>query len=126
TAHVLHVGAHYVRALYAFSAYLRGGNALARFSSLASFLFACSFVNARRMARVFLMRRSRGKNFRPFFFAFSSLIVFRTAVRWLCLYTVSTRAMDLRTTLIFESLLGAPPVTLATRRALSSLFRSLS
>ncbi|GIL45973.1 hypothetical protein Vafri_3075, partial [Volvox africanus] len=111
---------------HALSAYLRVGNALARFSCFTSFLFACSLVKARRMARVFLARRSRGKNFRPFFFAFSSLMVFRTAVRWLCLYTVSTRAIDLRTNLIFESLLGAPPVTFATRRALSSLFKSLS
>jgi hypothetical protein len=40
--------------------------------------------------------------------------------------TVSTCAMDRRTTLIFDSLLGAPPVTFATRRAASSVFSSLS
>ncbi len=51
---------------------------------------------------------------RPFLLALASVILLRRAVRWLCLYTVSTRAMDLRTTLIFESLLGAPPVTWRT------------
>lgn len=45
-------------------------------------------------------------------------------VSWLM--TVRTRAMPFLTILILASLLGAPPVTLATRRACSSPFSSLS
>jgi hypothetical protein len=40
--------------------------------------------------------------------------------------TVRTWAMDNLTTLIFESLLGAPPVTLATLKRASSAFNSFN
>lgn len=40
--------------------------------------------------------------------------------------TVSTWAMDNLTTLIFESLLGAPPVTLATLKRANSAFNSFN
>jgi hypothetical protein len=40
--------------------------------------------------------------------------------------TVSTWAMDSLTTLIFESLLGAPPVTLATLKRANSAFNSFN
>jgi hypothetical protein len=103
------------------------------------------------MARVFLGRRSRG---RYFLFLYAS----RSADFCFCDITVSTRAMEVRTTLlqnqrgvnssplrfhsvsrdghasrherggayILDSLLGAPPVTLATRRRESSDLSSLS
>lgn len=50
----------------------------------------------------------------------------RRFLSWFWRITVRTWAMDKRTTLILESLLGAPPVTFATRRAASSVLSSLS
>lgn len=101
------------------------------------------------MARVFLGRRSSGSSF---LFLYASL----SAAFCFCEMTVSTLAIEVRTTLlrrkprttrehdgkltagysiggggqggtyILESLLGAPPVTLATRSRESSALRSLS
>ena len=61
-----------------------------------STLRTCAGERARRMARVFLRRRSSGMYF---FFAATS----RSASRWLWLMTVSTQAMDLRTDLLHRS-----------------------
>ena len=47
-----------------------------------------------------------------------------TRAFWFWLYTVKTRAIDLRTTLIFASFDAAPPVTLLTRSWASSFLRS--
>lgn len=50
------------------------------------------------------------------------LLLTRAFCVWL--YTVRTRAIDLRTTLIFASLEAAPPVTFETRNCASSFLRS--
>uniref|UniRef100_A0A2P2L621 Uncharacterized protein n=1 Tax=Rhizophora mucronata TaxID=61149 RepID=A0A2P2L621_RHIMU len=71
------------------------------------------------MALVFLGRRSSGRNF-------LFLYTFLKAAFCACEITVKTRAIDNLTTLILESLLGAPPVTLATRSRASSALRSFS
>merc|ERR1719473_2489844 len=70
--------------------------------------FFCSGVSARRIARVFFMRRSNGVYFFP---AYS----FRASSRLFCVYTVKTLAMLLRTVPILASFDAAPPVTFATR-----------
>merc|ERR1719222_276294 len=68
----------------------------------------CSVFSARRMARVFLGRRSSGRYFLP-------LYSFRASCFCFWLYTVRIRAMDFLTILILASLDAAPPATLATR-----------
>merc|ERR1740139_1483384 len=77
--------------------------------------WSCSVFRARRKARVFLGRKSKGVYFLPAYCLRASAFCF-----WL--YTVRTRAMFLRTTLIFMSLEAAPPATFATRSWESSLF----
>merc|ERR1719424_399523 len=79
----------------------------------------CSVFSARRIARVFLGRRSRGVYFLPLYSLRASCFCF-----WL--YTVRMRATDLRTILILASLEAAPPATLATRSWDSSVFISSS
>nr|ACR37471.1 unknown [Zea mays] len=95
------------------------GKYFSRFFSLSVFKESWCLVRRLRMARVFLGRRSSGSSF---FFLYAS----RSADFCFCEMTVSTRAMEVRTTLILESLLGAPPVTLATRSRESSDLNSLS
>ncbi len=76
-------------------------------------------VSRLRIALVFLGRKSRGK----YFFL---LYACRKLAFCVWLMTVSTWAMDSLTTLIFESLLGAPPVTLATLKRANSAFNSFN
>merc|ERR1719337_174826 len=76
-------------------------------------------VRAFLMARVFLGRRSKGLYFLLLY------ICLRFSFCFWCI-TMYTRAMDLRTTLILLNLEAAPPVTLATLRLPSSVFKSSS
>jgi len=98
---------------------LRLGNAAAFFAAFTVTFAACALVRRLRIALVFFGRRSSGRYFEP-----DSCD--RIPARRSCEMTVRTRATPLRTDLILASLLAAPPVILATRRAASSCLRSLS
>merc|ERR1719221_838701 len=97
----------------------RMGKLLMRVFWRAVFAVFCSTFSARRIARVFFGRKSRGTYFLPLHSLRASAFCF-----WL--YTVRIRAMDLRTILIFANFDAAPPATLATRNWASSLFISSS
>merc|ERR1719277_2492052 len=110
---ILKLGAHMV------TAKRRMGKLLRRVFCLGVFATFCSTLRARRMARVFFGRKSKGVYFLPLHSLRASAFCF-----WL--YTVRIRAIDFRTILIFASLEAAPPATLATRNCANSLFMSSS
>merc|ERR1719221_1671722 len=97
----------------------RMGKLLMRVFVRAVFAVFCSTFSARRIARVFFGRKSRGTYFLP-------LHSFRASAFCFWLYTVRIRAMALRTILILASLEAAPPATLATRSCPNSVFISSS
>merc|ERR1719289_182074 len=100
---------------YAATAKRRLGKFSAFFFSRPTCAFSCTAVNRRRIARVFLGRKSLGTYF---FFAY----VARASVLFFWLYTVSTRAMPFRTMRIFANFDAAPPDTFATCGKASVLF----
>ena len=104
---------------YTLMAYFLTGKYISRFFSCSVFNDAWCLVRRLRMALVFLGRKSRGKNF---------LFLYASLKAAFCFWdiTVNTWAIDSLTTLIFESLLAIPPMTLATRRRDSSPFRSFN
>ena len=104
---------------HAFIAYFRRGKYVSLFAFFAVADLAWEGARFLRMARVFFDLRSRGRYFLP---SYAS----RRLVSWFWRMTVSTCAIDNLTTLILDNLFGAPPVTLATRRAASSVLSSLS
>merc|ERR1719371_29743 len=80
---------------YCRRAYLRLGKYISFFRCLSVFRDASSADKARRIARVFFARKSSGTCLPQ--------VCLRRRAFWFWLYTVKTRAIDLRTTLILAS-----------------------